>query len=121
MWPLACLRCFDRSDRHSVLSSPNPWVQAELQQALQVERDGLPDSSQEEGNVNSSGGAVEATGDALLEAKGEVVVVRVALPSAAEREQVRARSESNGYALRSAPVVIVVVLGFCDGSHCRPV
>ncbi|CAM9854587.1 unnamed protein product, partial [Ectocarpus sp. 4 AP-2014] len=60
-----------------LISSSNPWVLADLQQALQQalpERDGL------------SGEDSEKSGD-RQDSSGEVVVVRVALPSAAQREQ----------------------------------
>lgn len=64
---------------HFGFSSSNPWVLAELQQALQQvvsKRDGLS----EENSDNSCD---------HQDSSGEVVVMRVALPSATQREQVR--------------------------------
>ncbi|CAM9898804.1 unnamed protein product [Ectocarpus fasciculatus] len=60
-----------------MISSSNPWVLAELQQALQQalsERDGLSEESSEK-SCDRQGSS------------GEVVVMRVALPSASQREQ----------------------------------
>lgn len=60
-------------------SSSNPWVLAELQQALQQalpERDGLSEENSEKSYDRQ-------------DSSGEVVVMRVALPSATQREQVR--------------------------------
>lgn len=80
-------------------SSANPWVLAELQQALQGDHERLASDSPPEGTVagddDTSGvGMAEEPGDASVEAKAEVVVVRVALPSAAEREQVRNHAQT---------------------------
>lgn len=60
-------------------SSSNPWVLAELQQALRHAASAEREESSEETSDEISWGNSD-----------EVVVVRVALPSAAEREQVRA-------------------------------
>ncbi|CAM9884631.1 unnamed protein product, partial [Pylaiella littoralis] len=59
-----------------VLSSSNPWVLAELQQALRHAASAEREESSEETSDEISWGNSD-----------EVVVVRVALPSAAEREQ----------------------------------
>ena len=61
---------------------------AEVQRALQAEgKASIPGLCQEPGTGNSDGGGVKDEGDA---SSIEVTVVRVALPSATEREQVRA-------------------------------
>ncbi|CAN0289782.1 unnamed protein product, partial [Ectocarpus sp. 12 AP-2014] len=60
-----------------MISSSNPWVLADLQQALQQaipERDGLSEEDSEKSCDRQ-------------DSSGEVVVVRVALPSATQREQ----------------------------------
>ncbi|CBN77000.1 hypothetical protein Esi_0024_0189 [Ectocarpus siliculosus] len=60
-----------------MISSSNPWVLAELQQALQQalpESDGLSEENSEKSCDRQ-------------DSSGEVVVVRVALPSATQREQ----------------------------------
>lgn len=80
----------------AVLSSSNPWVLAELQQALlqhpAAEREGLPEEHSEERSEESS---------------GEVIVVRVALPSAAERKHVRE------LATRHTPSVFICLWKTC--------
>ncbi|CAM9923488.1 unnamed protein product, partial [Laminaria digitata] len=70
---------------HAIISSPNPWVLAEVQRALQAEgKDPISGLSQGQGAGSSDGRGAEGVGDA---SSVEVAVVRVALPSAAEREQ----------------------------------
>lgn len=73
----ASFTCFPT--KRLVFSSSNPWVLVELQQALRQAASADREENSEERTEEISG-----------ESSGEVVVVRVALPSAAEREQVRA-------------------------------
>lgn len=91
--------------RWTFRSSPNPWVLAEVQRALQAEdKASIPGLCQELGTGSSDGGGVKDEDDA---SSVEVTVVRVALPSAAEREQVRT-SLSCGGALYTGVLVDVV-------------
>lgn len=65
-----------------IFSSSNPWILAELQQALlqhpTTEREGLSEERSEERSEEN-----------YEQRSGEVIVVRVAMPSAAERKHVR--------------------------------
>jgi len=75
-------------------SSSNPWVLAELQQTLRhaaSEREDLAEEQSEERQL------AEHSQELSPETSPrEVVVVRVALPSAAERNQVRGACASRG-------------------------
>ena len=76
-------------------SSSSPWILAELQKALETKPEADSYASPE-GEGYSGDGAIEgvaADGDGgPLGAASEVMVVRVALPSAVEREQVRSNT-----------------------------
>ncbi len=89
-------------------SSSNPWVLAELQQTLQhaaFEHEDLAEDQSVE--RHPAEGSQELSPET---SPREVIVVRVALPSAAERNQVRARRAPLGVrgAILSACVVQLV-------------